>query len=72
MDTLNLTINGSILFALGFVVYAVVYELCASVIARKATAQFSGHAFAATIPSFVKPASGLLVNLPKQNRSSVA
>lgn len=56
VDTLNLTINGTILFALGFVVYAVVYEICANIIGREAAAQFGGHAFTASIQSFVKPA----------------
>ena len=72
MDTLSLTINSTILFALGFVAYAVIFETCATIFARKETAAFNPHAYVAATPAFVKPKAGVLVNLPKQKRTIIA
>jgi hypothetical protein len=72
MDTLSLTINSTILFALGFVVYAIIYEICATTMGRKEVSPFSGQAYPGATPSFVRPKAGVISNLPKHRRTRMA
>ncbi|HEY9679979.1 MAG TPA: hypothetical protein V6C86_00125 [Oculatellaceae cyanobacterium] len=70
MDTLSITIQSTILFAIGFVAYALLYELWSQMADRKALA--SAKAAAVNLPIFAEIASSKLVYLPAQKRNNVA
>ncbi|HEY9755173.1 MAG TPA: hypothetical protein V6C97_08430 [Oculatellaceae cyanobacterium] len=70
MDTLSITIESTILFAIGFVAYAVLYELWSQIGDRKAFA--NAKAATVKVPAFADIAGSNLVYMPGQKRNNVA